>query len=44
MQRLATIDEAQKKIESLTGSVASLQERRGQEERARLARCSSRGW
>jgi len=26
MQRLATIDEAQKKIESLTGSVVSLQE------------------
>ena len=36
MQRLATIDEAQKKIESLTGSVVSLQELLG-DKRARGA-------
>src|SRR6266700_3330703 len=39
MQRLATIDEAQKKIESLTGSVASLQELLGDK---RSRRSSSR--
>ena len=45
MQRLATIDEAQKKIDSLTGSVVSLQELLGDKNRAvRSAKCSSKRW
>jgi len=44
MARLATIDEAQKKIESLTGSVVSLQELLGDKRRGVLSgKCSSRG-
>jgi len=45
MQRLATIDEAQKKIESLTGSVVSLQELLGDKRsRGAFGRSSLRRW